>query len=435
VEAHTRRFREARSAHHRLRALTAANTADAWRLAHEPLHEVALGPEAEDGLDYLREASACDCLGCVKFRRFRGLAAWHDARAVGQLVRFERVSACGTEYVLSSTCDGCGEVTEKPVLCGHHRLCIGCRGRRARRYRARIARGIDANTRALQRTTASYGAHRYAPKFLTLTVPHSGDVRRDTRMIVKAWQRFWRRVEEYLRLDRNLRARIRWLRVLEFTPGRDLLGHVHVHAVIIAPYISQPIWAWLRAKALPPADRRELPDVKVDELARYWSARTSSAVRFSQRESRHFQDVFRTRRGNKGRALATVPQGIVHIRAIRGGARGAAAEVAKYLTKDAERDPKTGELRYVNPLIYARIYEAAEGRRTMQASRKWWDHEKATPYAWACDCGSSARQICVEHTRANTPPSERPGSRDGPRARAGPPRIYPTDDDSGRIAR
>lgn len=352
-EQHTRTFRAGRAKHHRIRAFVA------------PLFA-------------------------------RGTQKWHEDRAKGQVERFERVASCGATRSLVSTCNGCGDTQTRPLHCGHHRLCVPCRGRRAQRGRVRLTRAIVHHVERLRRL----GAVGWEPRMLTLTIPHSSDVRHDTSAIVLAWRRYWRLVESYLYKDRKLKHRLPWARVLEFTPGKDGLGHVHIHAILVAPYIPQPILSWLWARALPASYAARLPTRSRDELLALAPTDSKRPGYEGWDERAHWDEILKTRRG--GKPLAQIPQGIVWIdrdRRKRGGslrerASAIAAEASKYLTKDGEIDRETGELKLANEIIAARMYEAAEGHRTIQASRHWWAEDEWT---WCCAaCGAAERTISIE---------------------------------------
>jgi hypothetical protein len=219
------------------------------------------------------------------------------------------------------------------------------------------------------------------PKFLTLTIPHSGDVRNDVAALTQSWRRYWRRVEAHLAKDRQITRRIKWLRVLEISPSGG--GHAHLHAIVLAPYIHQPLLAHLWAQSLPASYRAQVPTEPLGQVL----ARLQHEWQREQLAS-----YLRTRRGPHGRPLAQVYAPVVDVREWRAGAGSPsqvagqiAAETAKYMIKDAERTD-SGELRW-NPLVFSRCYEAAEGHRTVATSRQFWLDD---PYVPTCQsCGDS----------------------------------------------
>jgi hypothetical protein len=80
---------------------------------------------------------------------------------------------------------------------------------------------------------------RWTKKLLTLTLPHSGDVRRDIATLPKVWRTFWKLTRLHLELDRGLsKAHVSqavYLRVIEITAGRKNDGHAHMHVCLICP--------------------------------------------------------------------------------------------------------------------------------------------------------------------------------------------------------
>jgi hypothetical protein len=256
-----------------------------------------------------------------------------------------------------------------------------------RRSRARIARSLRWHLAPSQ-------ARGWSPKFLTLTLPHSGDVRRDVAALTAAWRRFWRLVEDHLRLDRGIKRRVQWFRVLEITPSGG--GHAHLHAVLIMPFVHQALLAHLWGRALPAAYSERIPVERVadtlSKLEHEW-----------QREQ--LATYLVSRRGRNGRRLDARYAPVVDIREFREKdtscvAESIAAEAAKYMIKDAEHD-KNGNLIW-NSIASARAYEAAEGHRTIAASRGFW-RDAAPPPCGDCGASSACRHVeVVRLDRAKT---------------------------------
>ena len=99
----------------------------------------------------------------------------------------------------------------------------------------------DGLSRAWDRATA--GGARCGLRLLTLTVRHSGDLDRDRRALVDGWRGFYKRAHAWL-------GRYAYAAVWEVTPGRDGLGHVHLHVAVIWPRFvpyGKVRTLWLRA--------------------------------------------------------------------------------------------------------------------------------------------------------------------------------------------
>jgi hypothetical protein len=245
----------------------------------------------------------------------------------GQLRRVDAVRDCGSK-ALRQLCNGCGTpvVPDKAVECGHVRICLSCRGSVAHRRRKDFRHSRDAFLRSeaawsLRRRSAP-GGH-WSDKFITLTVPHSGDPARDARELAAAWKRFRRALclwlEHELRVPKPL-LRFPYVRVQEITPSDG--GHAHYHLWAFLPYVPQPVFAVLWAGALSQPYRAKLRRVAVEKLL---SAQTDPRSRTL------IERTLVTRRGACGRSLDEVPMPIVDLRA----GRNAEHELIKYLVKDA----------------------------------------------------------------------------------------------------
>jgi hypothetical protein len=234
----------------------------------------------------------------------------------------------------------------------------------------------------------------YGPKFLTLTLPHSGDVRRDVAVLTAAWKRFWKSVRRHLRLDRGIHHPLRWFRVLELTPSKG--GHAHLHAVLLLPFMHQRYLGHLWAMALPESYRAQLPVESVQQTL---------AAQQHPWQRKQLAALLVTRRGPHGRQLAQVHVPVIDIRAF--GTQGntataIAAEAAKYLAKDAEYDSATGQLVW-NAITSARLYEASEGVRSVASSRGFWVDRVPLPCR---DCGAShqLREVRIEKIEPGSAP-------------------------------
>ena len=163
---------------------------------------------------------AVEARRALQFRRAR----WYDARAKGQLERFEQVRECGGKDLVLS-CQECLHVTRRlTAWCRHWRLCVGCRSRRGLVYRKRFR---HSRQHALHRLASMFRGRPtggvWTEKVLTLTLPHSGDVRRDIATLPRAWRIFWKLTRLHLELDRGLSkaqiAKLVYVRVIEITAG------------------------------------------------------------------------------------------------------------------------------------------------------------------------------------------------------------------------
>lgn len=258
-------------------------------------------------------------------------AEWHRRRARGQLERVERVRDCGREQ-LSVSCRDCGtEATVVPASCSAHRLCWPCRARRVKHYTRRFKR---ARHHALLRKR-----RHERERFVTLTVPHSGDVASDAREIRRAWPRFLRALRLYCG------GRLTYVKATEIAWRDDAReGHVHLHVWALSAYLPQ---RW---------------------LAEQWTR----ALSHSYRE--------RARATSRGVA-------VVDVRAARSGVE---RELIKYLVKDA-RWSADGRLAYVDADTYGALYAALDGARCVVASVRFW-----RPEVIACDCcGGQLRPVRI----------------------------------------
>lgn len=159
---------------------------------------------------------------------------------------------------------------------------------------------------------------RYGERLVTLTIPHhEGDsVRGRIELVLAAWKSFLKSLNAWAR-DKGVA--LEFVRVLEWTLGSDELGHPHLHIWIFSPFLPQ------------------------SALSTWWRAALERAgLRlFGEHEKLLEVDV---RAANDGDALAQ--------------------ELIKYLCKDIGSDG-----RYVDPIIFAEVYAALDGRRAIQGSK------------------------------------------------------------------
>lgn len=300
-------------------------------------------------------------------------------REEGQRRRVSIVRACGSK-ALRQLCLGCGHAMrpDQPVKCGHIRVCLCCRGGFANRRRAAFRAGRHSFLRShtawrLRKHSAPGG--RWSDKFITLTVPHSGDPARDARELANAYKRYRRALisllREEIRVPETL-LRFPYVRVQEITPSDG--GHAHYHLWCFLPFIPQPVHSFLWSRSLSHSYRTCLPRIDVATLlSRVEDVRSIRLMRL----------VFVSRRGSNGRALADVPLANVSVEA----GRRAEDELIKYLVKDATR-AETGTLEYIEPDLFARLYAALEGRRTIQASARFWVKAEPSDAVSCSECGT-----------------------------------------------
>lgn len=226
---------------------------------------------------------------------------WHKVREKGQRERFSRVRRCGSDRMRHwcGTCQRPGP--DVALVCDQHRLCLECRRRRAHRFQRQMIAGMelvqaDLERHQLNRPTkiradgSLIRGGEWTEKFLTLTLPHSGDVAADVRELPKAWRRFWRSLQDHIAHDvlegdkrpkreptprdkkrsrkglppidefvikmvagaehRELMRMNRFVRVIEVTEGVDAKGHAHLHVYLVGPYVDKYRLAHLWGSAL-----------------------------------------------------------------------------------------------------------------------------------------------------------------------------------------
>ena len=259
-------------------------------------------------------------------------ARWYLSRADGQRQRFDSVRGCEERTQIQIVCTACGLVAEHGTRCRIGIVCLTCRGKIASHRRGQFARARKvvlhrARERGLLNPKRRGGRH--SEKLLTVTIPHlrEHDVSQRIEFVRAAWPHFLKAMNAWLR-DAGQSAE--WLRHVEWTLGKDEQGHPHIHVWFFGPYLPRELAVdWWR-----------------DALVR---------------------GGFRCEDG--ALALREALEGlVVDLRAVSNGkveeGGGIVTEVIKYMTKDII---KPGV--YVAPETYARVYEALDGRRPMQASK------------------------------------------------------------------
>ena len=306
---------------------------------------------------------------------------WHQRRANAQDERPHRVAACGTEEVRIRCIDCSHETTQLVLRCQQWRLCRHCRATRATRYQAMFRDGRRAARAAYSwlLRTSPFDGGPFSDRFITLTMPHSGDIERDIRLLPKLWRRVRALATAHLRLDLGIpkdQAAFPFVRVIEVTGGDDGLGHAHIHAWALSPYIPHALIRLWWGQALI-AEGYVVPSKPLAEAL---------ATAKEEWQRRRLAKWLVTRRGANGRPLSEVPWPVADIREAR---HGIEREFIKYLIKDAERAPD-GSLNFMDPGLYARIYQGLEGVRTIQASTGFWSKDALETGVRACErCGNT----------------------------------------------
>lgn len=157
-------------------------------------------------------------------------------------------------------------------LCGQHLVCEVCNRKRTRKQRARILAGLTAaveRARARRRHSRSTTIH---PHLLTFTLRHSGDIAADRAALARGWRRFYK---AYHRRFRNFE----YVATYEVTPGRDGLGHVHVHMVAMWPYRDWGLLSKLWRQSCPESSHLSISRAEsVGRAAHYLAKYVSKGV-------------------------------------------------------------------------------------------------------------------------------------------------------------
>jgi hypothetical protein len=283
-------------------------------------------------------------------------AGWYRARADGQLKRFQRVDACGSE-VLTILCVSCNRMHERRAGCRIGLLCVPCRSAIAatkRRAFVRARRVVieDAIRRGLLNPSRKGG--RWSEKLLTLTAWHDVPSIQDRiRRVLLAWRQFLRKLNDFWRAG-GVRSAA-WLRVFEWTPGSDDYGHPHLHIWIFSPFLERDMLEGWWHEALAEHSESDVP-------------------------------------GNV----------VIDIREAKSS--GAEHELIKYLTKDI-----TANGEKIAPELYAEVYRTLDGQRSTQPSRGFMG--LAGKAERQCECGCTLPKR-VRRVRD----AEKPGAKEASKA-------------------
>lgn len=307
-------------------------------------------------------------------------SAWHSSRAHTKRRLFEKVAECGNGHTLELICRNatCSERFTVPLGCGQAFFCPACRKRRASSFRVDFERKqlglVGAAQRAglMGRYRRRAQGGRFSERLLTLTVPHVDELgapfsMRDRVLNLRAtYERFSRLFRDELRgklrgllsgitLENSavglpmprgkspprdelaLFELVSSLRVFEWTPGDDGLGHPHFHVWLFSPFLDV---AWLRS---------------------LWS--------------RAYADVLQP--------SLVCDLLVLDVRAAHQCEGGSIAnELIKYLTKDWHLSGD--RVKRVAPDVFAELYTMVDGTRTRQSSQglgHW-----AVPKEKSCPC-------------------------------------------------
>lgn len=233
-------------------------------------------------------------------------------------------------------------------------LCIRCRGATAAEMRGRFlfarAGVVDfARHRGLFRCAIRGGA--WGERFITLTIPHGEPtIAGRIQLAFDAWPVFLKLLNRHFR-EINVRS-VEWLRVFEWTPGADGLGHPHFHLWMFSQYLEHAL----------------------------------------------IRDLWQRALAGVGCVIASP---IVHVEAVRDGEQ-AARELIKYMLKDINANGDK-----IPPEVFAQVFEALAQRRMRQASRGFMGIARYAPPR--CECGATLpRRVTRKREPAADAKGERP---------------------------
>lgn len=382
-------------------------------------------------------------------------SAWHEARATGAEEVFRRVEDCGDDFhaVARCTSDSCRRARQKNPEAGVQRIPLGCSSRLfcdecKVRIAARFRREFNASRHGilwgarLQGRMSKWRPRegkeaRLGERLITLTVPELGTGRARVNWIFRAWPEFLKRLNEYHReqletvectsgkrrgdahgnltavpVDRDgcpverVRGLCHTVRVFEWTPGADGVGHPHFHVWHFGPYIPHELiaewwqFAWARASRQAAWVETRTLDALTGFLRALVTGPIELAVTFHKvARSTLLVDV----RKVIGDDVADQEGGKAHV----------ANELVKYLTKDW----------YADPEVFGDVYAELIERRARQTSRGFAAfqvaivricetcgclHESETGFRWTIEAAHGESLIPTTHERSRAPPEYEP---------------------------
>lgn len=195
-----------------------------------------------------------------RIRRAEGLFAvndtWHTQRALGLLGRERTVRECGTQAIAVGFCRDCGKAHVHPRRCGDRHVCGACAARAGRKTWARSQLAVARMVREARAEWQARGrvrGQRPIVRMLTLTTRDTGDLVADRDLLQRAWARHraWLDRQANPSVARKMglpRAKVRFVRVWQVTPGTHGLGHVHCHIVTVLGWYDygDARKAWIR---------------------------------------------------------------------------------------------------------------------------------------------------------------------------------------------
>jgi len=161
-----------------------------------------------------------------KVLRQRAYAVARVARLTADIA--PRLDGCGLES-LAIAC-ACGLVGAKKT-CRQWWLCGDCRAKRTPTLGHDIRKGLDWALSAAVTEWGAQGGIGVRPQLvlMTLTTLHTGDLVADQTALAEGWRKLYKRMHE----DHGACP---YVGVWEVTPGKDGLGHVHIHLALVWRY-------------------------------------------------------------------------------------------------------------------------------------------------------------------------------------------------------
>lgn len=335
---------------------------------------VWLAAELEARTAAARAAAAARHLEAARKATTLARYLWHRRRARGAAERWLRVARCGRVAALRASCRSCDhDASVRPIRCGSSLGCDECR-----RESIRATRAVVQETMA--RASADYSrelAAGWGWRLVTVTLPHAG-IGVDTATIGRAWSRMWRSVDAYVRRENPGAKRPRYIARIEVTPSGG--GHVHMHALVLSPYLPHEalrVW-WAKAHG------RTVPMRSRDDV--YASAEHTRPETLDR--------LLVTRRGKHGRPLTHIPWPVIDIRA---AGADVSVELVKYVVKDSS---SCGEL-IRDPAYLADVYTALQSRRVTRSSRGFLCI--TAPHEPHCRCCGEVGSVAYYVTRVGSP--------------------------------
>lgn len=237
-----------------------------------------------------------------------------------------RVRTCGRHGAdVKCGCEAVGVVSSfRPYTCRQHLTCRTCLGQRVKKNAPRIREALEA---AWKKAISGGFEQKMYLHLITLTVPHEGGPIAQREKLASGWRALYKRMWKRWRRRWRAWGAGAYVGTYEVTPGRDGLGHVHAHVVIIAPFMDYAL------------------------LARWWCEATGAS---------HLD----LRPSGTDRKPVRSP-------------RDAAHYVSKYVSKGVQADSFTPEMR-------ADVCAAMYNQRQLFSSRKFW--QPFDPVCRFCDC-------------------------------------------------